>query len=187
MSFRGLEGNKWDFFQPFCDGSICSSQKCFLSLTQGWRLENTKYQRETRQPHLEPHSDNFFHTYLTRIIQYTLCCKRRKLSDFCFCETVCYLLTNQSKCSWTNLSLVLKMDYFFHVVFCVHNKEIIPLTKNQLELTLKQFMHYNRIYLIVTGLSQLNYTITLQSLSKSILWINSKLIIITMPETDVFT
>lgn len=44
------------------------------------------------------------------------------------------------KYSKANLSLALKIDYFFHVMFCAYNKEIIPLMENRLELILKQFI-----------------------------------------------
>lgn len=50
-----------------------------------------------------------------------------------------------------DLSLALKIDYFFHVMFCAYNKEIIPLMENPLEPILKQFILH----------LQLHYTITL--------------------------
>ena len=135
-----------------------------------------KYQREMRSPHLEPYSTNFCKTYHTWTIQqyttltlYAVVCKRHKLHNLCFCRTVCYPLINPwnmtGKHSGTNLSSALKMDYFFHVMFCVYNKEIIPLMKNRLEPTLKHFTRCNRIPFIITSILQLHYTITPQLFS----------------------
>lgn len=133
-------------------------------------LNSTKQLREKRQLHLEPHSNNFRQVYLARtihLVQQTLwmsCVTAVCCMISAFCETVCYPLINpwnmEGKYSKANLSLALKMDYFFHVMFCVCNKEIIPLMKNRLEATLKQFMHCNRISLIISAILQLHYKIT---------------------------
>lgn len=186
-----------NFIEPFCDGNISCSQNRFNSLTRLFDCRTVNTGKKRGSLTLNHIQTTFCQAYLNwnntvqAVNTVSSVCKRRQQCDLCFCETVCYPLINSwiiaGKHSKTNLSLALKMDYFFHVMFSVYNKEIIPLMKKRLEPTLKQFMHCNRISLIITGILQLHYTIALRSLFKTPLWVNPKLIIITMPETKVFT